>query len=151
MKKNISRRYKWVGFGGSLYVNWPCWQSFIFDKISLPFPSCEKLMERSLIWSQLGRMSKQGLLPIPIDDISAMRTSICETRVTVSGERKLFAQQWSLITSVPFRLLPQKLWDFFCPGVFDVFVHALQSPRVAWFTLPEPNLKLCGGIANVRG
>lgn len=42
----------------------------------LPLPSCEKLIERSLIWSLLGRMSRHGLLPIPIDDISTMRISI---------------------------------------------------------------------------
>jgi len=33
-------------------------------------------MDRSLIWSALGRMSKQGLLPIPIEDISASLTSV---------------------------------------------------------------------------
>nr|CAD7397506.1 unnamed protein product [Timema poppensis] len=32
-------------------------------------------MDRSLIWSALGRMSRQGLLPIPIEDISARRIS----------------------------------------------------------------------------
>jgi len=37
--------------------------------------SCANVMDRSLIWSALGRMSKQGLLPIPIEDISASLTS----------------------------------------------------------------------------
>lgn len=56
----------------------------------LPFPSCEKLIERSLIWSLLGRMSRHGLLPIPIDDISAMRISILasETKKFIELERK---------------------------------------------------------------
>lgn len=37
------------------------------------------LMDLSLIWSALGRMSKQGLFPIPIDDISAIRISLTKT------------------------------------------------------------------------
>jgi hypothetical protein len=37
--------------------------------------SWSTLMERSLIWSALGRMSKQGLLPMPIEDISAILTA----------------------------------------------------------------------------
>jgi hypothetical protein len=38
--------------------------------------SWSTLMERSLIWSALGRMSKQGLLPMPIEDISAILTAL---------------------------------------------------------------------------
>lgn len=37
--------------------------------------SWSTLMERSLIWSALGRMSKQGLFPMPIEDISAILTA----------------------------------------------------------------------------
>jgi hypothetical protein len=33
------------------------------------------LIDLSLIWSALGLMSKQGLFPIPIEDISARRIS----------------------------------------------------------------------------
>lgn len=54
----------------------------------LPFPSCEKLIERSLIWSLLGRMSRHGLLPIPIDCISVMRISIWRVKQRHLLERK---------------------------------------------------------------
>lgn len=37
--------------------------------------SCVSGMERSLIWLLLGRMSRQGLLPMPMEDISARRMS----------------------------------------------------------------------------
>lgn len=40
-----------------------------------PFSNCENVIERSLIWFWLGRMSRHGLLPMPIDDISAIRIS----------------------------------------------------------------------------
>lgn len=42
--------------------------------------SCAKLMDRSLIWSALGLMSRHGLFPIPIDDISAIRTAGSEEK-----------------------------------------------------------------------
>lgn len=37
-------------------------------------------MERSLIWSALGLISRHGLLPIPIDDISAILDSAKTTK-----------------------------------------------------------------------
>lgn len=43
--------------------------------IYLLLPNMEILIDRSLIWSWLGRMSRHGLLPIPIEDISAIRIS----------------------------------------------------------------------------
>jgi len=37
--------------------------------------NCAMLIDLSLIWSALGLMSRQGLFPIPIEDISARRIS----------------------------------------------------------------------------
>lgn len=45
--------------------------------------SCANVMDRSFIWSALGRMSKQGLLPIPIEDISASLTSAMNNNVSI--------------------------------------------------------------------
>lgn len=41
------------------------------------------LTDRSLIWSAEGRMSRHGLFPIPIEDISASRTSANTQRINV--------------------------------------------------------------------
>jgi hypothetical protein len=38
--------------------------------------NCAMLIDLSLIWSALGLMSRQGLFPIPIEDISARRISV---------------------------------------------------------------------------
>lgn len=45
------------------------------ERFSVPLSNCDSVIERSLIWFLLGLMSKHGLFPMPIDDISAMRIS----------------------------------------------------------------------------
>lgn len=45
------------------------------------------LMERSLIWSALGLMSKQGLFPMPMDDISCRRISKIKIREDLNLSR----------------------------------------------------------------
>ena len=47
----------------------------ILDDLYTLLDNCATLIERSFIWSALGLMSKHGLLPMPILDISARRTS----------------------------------------------------------------------------
>lgn len=69
--------------------------------------NCAKLIERSLIWSALGRISKQGLLPMPIDDISAIRTS--KQQIKVINNIRVDKIQTILQTSVSNGLFPQKL------------------------------------------
>lgn len=56
-----------------------------------------KLIERSFIWSAFGRISKQGLFPIPIDDISAIRTSAIV--------KYFFTLTWKVFNYVPLFLM----------------------------------------------
>ena len=79
--------------------------------VHLLFESWATLIERSLIWSALGLMSKQGLFPMPMLDISARRTSVVRKGILVMyrpagkhGCRKLYFK--TRHTSVSQRLLP---------------------------------------------
>lgn len=66
---------EWRSLGALMRGRWGyCSYQFLSD-LFLPLPSCDIVMERSLIWLLLGRMSRHGLLPIPIEDISARRIS----------------------------------------------------------------------------
>lgn len=110
-------------------------------------------MDLSLIWLSLGRMSRHGLFPIPIEDISAIRTAGRETKELVKqwhSDNMLYAVD-RYVTSIFDSLSPQQLWEFLCPDLLHVFRHRLQRESIIGFSFPEPNLEFSRAVSDFRG
>lgn len=105
-------------------------------------------MDRSLIWFWLGRMSRHGLLPIPIDDISSSRISA--QKGELAGETPLIILlRHKTLTSIFSGLHPQETGKLLRPRVLYILRHTLKCPRVIALSFPEPDLELCRRVAHM--
>lgn len=94
--------------------------------------------------ASLGWMSKNGLLPTPIDTISFKRISAGrKTNGWVDLRHRRSPERSAIRTFVPRGLGPQDSGDVVCPGVFCVRRCRLKDEGlILGCPPPEPDLKL---------
>lgn len=101
-------------------------------------------MDRSLIWSWLGRISKHGLLPIPISAISVIRNSVWitfELRVLKKARTIKWIVYLYFLTLVSrecdWCLQPKSVWclDLLLPSQSSRLASAFETIFQTWYLI----------------